>query len=221
MPPSLFVLTIAASCALFALIFVAGMRRRLRHRAPFGAFMRGMLALGFGLAAIGLSALALSLWHYLRLERETIVATLTFQALGPQQFRTQIVTANGQQREFALKGDEWQLDARVVSWKLPALLAGAPPLYRVERLSGRYRDIRQERESARSVYALDSGTLDLWTIKQQFPRYLPFVDAHHGSAAYLPMFDGARYSVSFGGRGGLVARPDDEATREQLERARW
>lgn len=221
MSPSLFVLIPALSCAIFALIFLAGMRRSLRRRAPLGAGLRGVLALGFGLAALGLLALMLSIWHYLALERETTVAQLSFQSLGPQRFQAQVTTADGRQRGFVLNGDEWQLDARVITWKLPALLAGAPPLYRVERLSGRYRDIAQEREDERSVHALDAGALDLWTLKQQFPRYLPFMDAHFGSATYLPMFDGARYSVSFAGRGGLVARPADETTRERLEQSRW
>lgn len=221
MSPSLFVLIPAVSCAIFALILIAGMRRSLRRRAPVGTGLRGLLALGFALAALGLFALALSIWHYLALERETTVAQLSFQSLGPQHFQARVVTADGRQREFVLNGDEWQLDARVVTWQLPALLAGAPPLYRVERLSGRYRDIAQERDAERSVHALDDGALDLWTIKQQFPRYLPFVDAHYGSATYLPMFDGASYTVSFAGRGGMVARPADEQTQQQLERARW
>jgi len=43
------------------------------------------------------------------------------------------------------------LDARLIRWELPALLAGAPPLYRLERLSGRYGDIKQEREAQRTV----------------------------------------------------------------------
>ena len=43
-------------------------------------------------------------------------------------------------KQYVLYGDQWQIDARVVRWKLPALMAGVPPLYRLERLSGRYGD---------------------------------------------------------------------------------
>ena len=46
--------------------------------------------------------------------------------------------------EFVLLGDEWQLDARVIRWTLPGQLAGLPPVYRFERLSGRYGDPKQE-----------------------------------------------------------------------------
>jgi hypothetical protein len=30
-------------------------------------------------------------------------------------------------------------------------------------------------------------------VKQQFPQWLPWVDADYGSAAYLPLVDGGRF----------------------------
>ncbi len=222
MSPSLFVLIPALACAIFALIFLVGAWRRRHRRAALGAGVRVLLAMGFGLAALGLIGLGLSIRYYLALEGEVTVAELAFSEIAPQRFQARITTADGREQRVELAGDEWQLDARVISWKLPAVLAGAPPLYRVERVSGRYRDITQEREAQRSVHALDAGALpDLWALKGQFPRWLPFVDAHHGSAAYLPMRDGARFTVTLGGRGGLVARPSDEATRRLILDSGW
>ena len=222
MSPSLFVLIPALACAIFALIFVTGAWRGLRRRAALGAGLRMLLAMGFGLAALGLIGLGLSIRYYLALEGEVTVAELAFSEIAPQRFEARIATADGREQRVELNGDEWQIDARVISWKLPAVLAGAPPLYRVERISGRYRDIAREREAARSVHALDAGTLpDLWALKGAFPRWLPFVDAHYGSAAYLPMRDGARFAVTLGGRGGLVARPSDQATRRLIEGSGW
>lgn len=222
MSPALFVLIPALSCAIFALVFVAGARRSWRQKRRSSAALRGVLALAFILAALGLIALSASIRNYLALEQEVTVATLSFHRVAPQRFQAQITTADGRQHGFVLTGDEWQLDARVIVWRLPALLAGAPPLYRVERISGRYRNIAQEREAERSVHALDAGTWpDLWLSKQRFPQYLPFVSAHYGSAAYLPMFDAGTYTVTFSGRGGLVARAGDAATQAQLDHAGW
>lgn len=222
MSPSLFVMIPALACAIFALIFAAGAWRRIRRRAALGAGLRMLLATGFGLTALGLTGLCLSIRHYLALESEVTVAELAFSEMAPQRFQVRITLADGRERRVELAGDEWQLDARVISWKLPAVLAGAPPLYRVERVSGRYRDIAQERESERSVHALDAGALpDLWALKGRFPRWLPFVEAHYGSAAYLPMRDGTRFTVTLGGRGGLVARPSDDATRRLIQATGW
>jgi len=221
MSPSLFVLIPATACAGLALFLLLGAWRN-RRRTALGTGLRTLLALGFALAALGLGGIGLSIRYYLTLEGEVTVAELAFRELAPQRFEVRLTTADNRTRTLELAGDQWQLDARVLSWKLPAVLAGAPPLYRVERISGRYRDIAQERESERSVHALDGGPLpDLWVLKGRFPGWLPFVSAHHGSAAYLPMRDGARFVVTLGGRGGLVARPADETTRQWLESTHW
>ena len=66
---------------------------------------------------------------------------------------------------FMLAGDEWQLDARVLKWKGWANLLGLDAQYRLERVSGRYRDIEQERNDERTVYALSENPgVDLWTL---------------------------------------------------------
>jgi hypothetical protein len=222
MSPFLFLLIPALACVVFALILFSGSRRCMRQRRYGGAGLRVILLFAFALAAIGLGALSAALYHYLHLDGETEVAQIALRQVGTQHWSARLETPDGRHRTFELNGDEWQLDARVVRWKLPALLAGAPPLYRLERLSGRYGDVKQELEAKRSVNDLAADAFpDLWTLKKQFPQYLNFVDADYGSAAYLPMLDGARYRVTLGGRGGLVARPADTKTQELLDAAGW
>ena len=222
MSPFLFLLIPALACALFALIFFGGLRRCLRQRRVAGAGLRLLLVGAFLTAALALGLLASALYHYFRLEGETRVADITLRQVEPQRFSARLETPDGQHRSFELRGDEWQLDARLVRWQLPALLAGAPPLYRLERLAGRYGDAKQEMEAQRSVHDLSADAFpDLWTLKRQFPQWLPFVDADYGSAAYLPMLDGAHYTVTLAPRGGLIARPADAATQALLDDAGW
>jgi len=183
-----------------------------------GRWLRRLLGLSCLLLALLLAAMGVSLRQYLRLDQDLPVATLEASALAPQRFAVLLHMANGDTRRFEVLGDEWQLDARVLRWQLPALLAGVPPLYRLERLSGRYRDIDQEREAARSVFALGNrNALDLLTLQQQYPQWLPFVDTRYGSGAYLPLVDGGRYEVMLHPRGGLVARGSDDFTRQLLD----
>jgi len=222
MSPFLFLLVPAVACLGLALIFLGGARRCLRRRRYGGAGLRVLLLAAFLLAAIGLGALSAALFHYFRLDGETEVAQLAVRQVEPQRYSLRLDTPDGLHSSFEVRGDEWQLDARVIRWELPALIAGAPPLYRLERLSGRYGDVKQELEAQRSVHDLAADAFpDLWTLKRQFPQYLPFVDADYGSAAYLPMIDGARYRVTLGARGGLVARPADEETQRRLDAAGW
>lgn len=174
------------------------------------------------LMAALLGVLGVALFGYARLLQESEVATLAVRQLGSQQFVVELATADGAHQRFELSGDQWQLDARVLRWKLPALLAGAPSLYRLERLSARYVDLSQEREAPRSVYDLSEQAFpDLWTLRRQFPQFLEFVDADFGSGAYLPLLDGARYGVYLGPRGGLIARPADARTEALLRAQGW
>jgi len=109
------------------------------------------------------------------------------------------------------------VDARVLRWQLPAALAGVPSLYRLDRIAGRYDDIIEERSAPRSVYTIGgSAGPDLFNLKRDYPRWLPFIDAQYGSATWMPMFDGARYIILFNDRGGLLARPADGHTAQNL-----
>lgn len=186
--------------------------RRARFLAAGGSAV-------FGVALLGVAGLlfvvAVNLRTYSRLTFERPVAELVFEARGPQSFQV-IVTQvpSGQMQILQVNGDEWQLDARVLRWHGWANLLGLDAQYRLERFSGRYRDIGQERTAPRSVYPLaDNPGIDLWTLAANGSRWVPFIDAVYGSATYMPMAGGARFEVSMT-QTGLVARPlNDAASR--------
>lgn len=166
--------------------------------------------------------LALSLVQFVRLTTDQPVARVDIRQQADGQFQLNTDAPGLGARQYVLYGDQWQIDARVVRWKLPALVAGVPPLYRLERLSGRYSDAAREAAATRSVHALDDWPApDLGSLKKSFPNWFPFVDVQFGSGAYMPMFDGARYQVFMDPRGALFIRPDGEATAEGLKRLGW
>lgn len=221
MTPYLFALLPAAVLLLFALVEVSLARKCVRNGRRLAAAPHMVFAACLLLATVALLVLAASLWHFRALEAEHGVARVEVRQIGPQRFEVRLETAAGA-RDYELIGDQWQLDARVLRWKLPAVLAGAPNHYRLERLSGRYGDLAQAREASPSVHGLAEDAFpDLWTLRRQFPRFLPFVDADFGSAAYMPLLDGARYEVQLGVRGGVVARPADPQTEALLKSAGW
>jgi len=193
-----------------------------RRGSGFGRFLRALFGLGFMLVALALLALALVLHGYRRLHADVPVARIALKQVASQRFSAMLTPEAGEPRTVELLGDQWEVDARVVRWQLPARLAGVPPLYRLERISGRYVDIQKEREAPRSLFDLtDAGQLDLWTLKRQFPQWLPFVDADFGSGAYLPMVDGGSFDLLLSPDGGLVAKPADQATRDKLRGMHW
>ena len=196
--------------------------RHARARRPFAATHRFAWMLVFLLLALLAGGSGIALRGYRLLTGEIRVATISARQIARQQFAVRTDFPDGTHAGGALQGDDWQLDARVIKWKPRAVALGAEPLYRVERLSGRYRDGAQAQTTMPSVIALGGDSvIDLWQLKQRFPHWLPWIDADYGSAAYLPLVDGARYSVSLSPLGGLVARPADAASAEKLRAAGW
>ncbi len=206
------VILIIAIFGLLLLILACQRLFRARFLAAGGAGVTGALLLA--IAAL-LFVVSLNLHTYARLTFERPVAEIVFQQRGPQSFNATLTQVpNGEIQMFVLAGDEWQLDARVLKWKGWANLFGLDAQYRLERVSGRYRDIEQERTAERTVYPLaENPGLDLWQITLDNPSRLPFVDAVYGNAAYMPMSDGARYEVSIT-QTGLIARPVNTAAQQ-------
>lgn len=203
-PVLLLVIGLLAAIGLW--LMITGLINLLRGRVVRGP-LRGAFGVAIGAIAIALAAIAMNLHTYQRLNYERPVARIEFQQVGARQFQALLTTAGGEEKIFDVHGDEWQLDARVLKWKGAGALLGLDPRYRLERFSGRYTSTRDERRATRSVYGLHAGDegLDVWTLSQEYDRWLPFVDSIYGSAAYMPMRNNAHYSVVIT-EDGLVAR---------------
>ncbi|MGE5624450.1 MAG: cation/multidrug efflux pump [Bacillota bacterium] len=211
-------------CAVVVLVGLAGVfmvlggLKRVFHGRLAGGGGRVIFGLLFLFLFAFVAAVALDLRTYFRLTYEQPVATLRFAALGPQDYRVTLTDAAGRSRTEELRGDDWQLDARVLKWKGLATVLGLDPVYRLDRLEGRYRSASQERNDYHSVLELSADTgLDFWGLAQRNAAWLPWVDAGYGSATYLPMADGAQYSVSISPTG-LLARGDNPAAQQALSR---
>lgn len=200
-------LAFIAACAVLGLAFLLLAVRAGQRRRPVGAALDVLVAALFLCAALLAGFLGTSLLTYQRLTHEQAAADVGFEALGERHYRATIVEARGVRRVVELRGDEWQVDARIIKWHGLANVAGFDTVYRLERLGGRYRDIRDERTAPRTVHALhDPDRIDAWDVLRQVANWLPFVDAKYGSAVFLPMADKAAYRVTVS-QSGLVARP--------------
>jgi hypothetical protein len=168
-----------------------------------------------GLATAG-AMLAASLHTYARLTQEQEAARAVFRELAPRRYELLLVLKGEPPRTFEIRGDEWQIDARVLKWKGMGTLLGMDTLYRFERLAGRYADAGQEKSLPRTVYPLAAqAPFDLWSLLKEHQRWLPLADALYGSASYAPMADGAQYAVNVSTTG-LLIRPLNEPARKAL-----
>lgn len=194
---------------------LAAWRRLRRLQIARGTMF--FLSGGFVIAIAAAAALvAMNLYTYARLTHEQEAARVSIRQLGERQYVLSVQTRKGPARHFQLQGDEWQIDARVLKWGALGNLVGLDSVYRFERLSGRYADITQERGAARTVHSLaeDPG-LDLWSLLRKHHQYVPLADALYGSAVYVPMAEGAEYTVTVS-TSGLVVRPGNDAARKAV-----
>lgn len=214
--PETVLVVIAGTGAVIALLLLLAAARRLRD----WQIRNGILYLvgAAVVAALGTAGalLAASLHTYARLTQEQEAARAVFRELAPKRYELILVLKDEPARRFEIRGDEWQIDARVLKWKGMATLIGLDTVYRFERVSGRYADTAQEKSAPRSVHALSTEAgFDLWALLKEQQRWLPLADALYGSAAYAPMADGAQYSVNVSTTG-LLIRPLNEASKKAL-----
>jgi hypothetical protein len=198
---------------LIALLFLISAVRSVRRGRMLGGIVNGMLALSVVLIGITGLVVASSLREYRRLISEQRVGVLHLSRVAYHQFNGVFTNAAGETTDFPLRGDEWQVDAKVLKWPGLAVLAGFSAGYRLDRISGRYTNIDDERKLPRTVYAFyPPEEIDLWDFIDQHRAWIPWVDAFYGSATFLPMADGADFEISITPTG-LIARPLNDTAR--------
>jgi hypothetical protein len=212
-------MTITAPIILFALVGILCLfaaARRIRRRRVFGGVLIGATALVLILLSAVAALIAANLLTYQRLSFEQPAGELQLTRTGDREFNAVLTYPSGEHANFALRGDEWQIDARVLKWHAFANLVGFDSAYRLDRIGGRYTRLEDERSQPRSVYSLNQPErIDLWDLVHRYHSWVPWMDALYGSATFLPMADGALYEIKVS-QSGLVARPLNQAAREAV-----
>ena len=201
---------------LLGILFLFAAVRRLRRRKVLGGALHGATALVLVLLSVCAALIAANLRSYQRLSFEQPAGELQFARTGEREFNAVLAYPSGERASFALRGDEWQVDARVLKWHAFANVVGFDTAYRLERISGRYTRIEDERAQPRTVYPLNPPQrIDPWDLAHRYRSWLPWLDALYGSATFLPMADGALYEIKVS-QSGLIARPLNQAAREAV-----
>ena len=183
----------------------------------FLAWLRGTAGLAFLALALLIGVIAYYLRSYDPQVQDKPLVTLSFSADGPQRYRVNLLEG-GEEREVTLEGDLWQLDARLLGWKGLAALIGLQPGYRLEKLSGRFLAIEQQQSArfARVALAESPYGIDLWRWLRLGRRDLFLFEPQAARVTYLPIADGAVFSVSLGPTG-LMAQPMNQVAQQALK----
>lgn len=187
-------------------------------RLLIGSWLLQWLRGSAGLALLALAVLiALAGWDlrsYQQVNVSKPITTLAFNRIEDKHFAVSMVDQAGNEQRFDLTGEMWQLDVRLLRWTGVMAQLDFKPGYRPARLSGRYLSLEDEQKLQRSVIELsdDKSLFDVWAWLRRVNRQFSLLEAVSSSASYLPMADGAMYSVNIGSDG-LVAHPLNERAK--------
>jgi hypothetical protein len=201
-------LHLAALCAALAgALFLAGsvvaLRRRRVLAGTIGALVTALL---LSLSSL-LGVLGVGVRGYRALTHEELAAHVTTRPVGPQHFRADFRFPDGREVSYSLAGDEFYVDAHILKWKPIANLLGAHTAYELDRVSGRYVDLDDERGRPRTVHSLsEPRALDLFAWRRRTPVLGSLVDAEYGSATFVPANAPAEYDLRVSTSGLMVRR---------------
>ncbi len=203
---------VAAAIALVSLWFLIGrwMLAWLRGSA-------GLLLLGVAVV------LALTGWDfrsYQQISTVSPIATVAFSKIDDKQFSVNLIDQAGSEQRYTLSGELWQINAQVLRWFDGAAQIGVKPGYKLDRLSGRYLSLSDEQNLPHTAIALNGAPayFDIWSQLRAVNRYFSVIEASAADTGYMPMADGALYSVTMGADD-LVVQPLNE--RAKLALAQW
>jgi len=162
-----------------------------RGGGPFTRFRRlvaGALLVGVGGLCVGLFV---ALRSFEAFAAETVVAEVRCRWTGSKQFEltwtpaTSSPTERPQPKTFQLQGDQWSVSGGIVKWHPWLTALGFSSYHKPTRISGRYARTDEETASTPTAFPLNGDFDPVWWWFHRYDRFLPFVDATYGSAAYL------------------------------------
>lgn len=200
---------VASIFGLLALVFFWAAARARRRKSKRFRRMAARCTLGLLMltTAMLFATLTVSTWGYRALTREEVVLMVTTTQTGPQRFDAHVEFPGGDMEIYPLAGDEFYVDARVLKWKAFGNLLGLHTAYELDRISGRYTSLEDERAQPRTLYPLSAARpLDLFELRRRYSLLAPLVDAEYGSATFIPTEDQGRFEVRLSTTGLLVRR---------------
>ena len=207
----------------FFVVFVALTLNRIKRGKIIGTTFYGLQGIVVFLLLIIILLIFSNLNTYQRLTFENDIAEVLIRKLAKQKYQLVLIypqnaVENDGPEYYSLYGDEWQLDARIIKWKGWANVIGLDSYYQLERISGRYANVEQANTSPPSAYQLsgEQKGMNIWKLKNLMKSKLPFLDAYYGQSVFVPMRDGAKFSVTMS-QTGLVVRPVNESASQALQ----
>ena len=215
--PNILVILIACSALLSLLFFISTMAA-LRKKELFSSAFRFLLAL-LALSSAGLlGMIVIGTAGYRALTYEEIAAVVKTEPTGAKQFTANFRFPDGREASYRLAGDALYVDAHILKWKPIVNILGLHTAYELDRVAGRYMDLKEEREGIRTVFLLSRDKpVDIFTLRQRYSLLRPLLDAEYGSASFINSDKPAHFEIRVSTTGLLIR----EVGRETVPQPRY
>ena len=211
------------SLVILLLVLVALTLNRIKSGKIIGGTLYGLQGVAIFFLLLTILLIFSNLNTYQKLTYEKDIAEVLIRKLARQKYQLVLIypqrdTVHAEPEYYSLYGDEWPLDTRIIKWKGWANLLGLDSYYQLERLSGRYANIEQANTSSPNAHRLGGVQkgMSIWKLKNLMKSKLPFLDAYYGQSVFVPMQDGAKFSVALS-QTGLIVRPVNDSARQALQ----
>lgn len=196
---------IALVSVFLAVVFLLAAFTALRRRRVLRMTVDLTLVLLLLSFAALFGGVAVATRGYQMLTYEQVVATVETEPTGPRRFNAKLQLADGTRKVFVLAGDELYVDAHILKWKPLANFFGLHTAFELDRIAGRYRDLKEEQTGVRTVHSLaEEKPVDMFTLRQRYTALAPLLDAEYGSATFIGADRARVYEVRLSTTGLLV-----------------
>jgi hypothetical protein len=185
----------------FLITFIISLKKHKKLKAAKNfIFMLFMLVISLLFATI-----SFSLQGYNSLIHEELAAYVDIEPTGKQSFTAYFLFPDNTEAEFQLAGDELYVDAHILKWKSVANLFGLHTLYELDRVSGRYVDLKDETTKDRTIYSLASDKfIDIFSFRLEHEFLSFLVDAEYGSATFVNVKKDSKLKIMVSSTGLLI-----------------
>ena len=190
--------------ALFFLILTGASIKKRKFMATGRNFVITLLMIS--LTAL-LGTISISTYGYQALTKEELAATVMITPVAEQKFKALFIMPDGKEQFFVISGDQLYVDAHILKWKPIANIFGLHTSYELDRVSGRYINLNDQKNKVHTYYSLSQNKLiNIFYLREKFSFLSPLLDAEYGSASFIKSDNSEKLKIMVSTTGLLIRK---------------
>lgn len=198
---------LAVVSGVLSLLFLILTFKAIRKKKIISSTIRLLCALLCLSLALLFGTISIAVQGYRALTHEETVAVVRTEPLGGRSFMAHFKFPDGREASYKLAGDALYVDAHILKWKPLVNILGLHTAFELDRVAGRYMDLKDELSSPRTVFSISQNkVLNMFNLRQRYFALSQLLDAEYGSAAFINMDKAAKLEIRVSTTGLLIRK---------------